>query len=82
MNAILIDISTCDGCGGCVKKCPKNVLSLIELTDDEIKELSFWARLTVKMKGRQKASVQFPDSCNQCGICRKKCHLRAIKMTE
>jgi len=82
MNKVRINSKKCDGCGTCVKRCPEGVLVLKELSDDEITQLSFGERLTVRWKGRMRAFVQFPELCIGCEVCKKSCHLRAITISE
>jgi ferredoxin len=80
MDKASINRKKCDGCTACIKKCPKEILILTELSDDEIAQLSFGERLTVRWKGRMRAFMQSPELCTGCGVCKKCCHLRAITM--
>lgn len=80
MEKIIINHSSCEGCGTCVQMCPQNALALIELTDAEVLKLPFMGRLKTRFKGKQKAILQNPESCIECGTCKDNCHERAIKM--
>lgn len=74
---VIVDKSSCDGCGNCVETCPQSAINLIMLSDEEIKKLSFKGRLKVKIKGNNKADIN-PDLCTSCGLCIKQCHEFAI----
>lgn len=75
---IVIDESSCDGCGSCLETCPHSALTLKILSEEEIQNLSFKGRLKVKIKGNKKAYVSNYDLCTACGLCIKQCHEFAI----
>lgn len=79
---IMINESSCDGCGTCVATCPKDALALKTLTDEEIKQMSFKGRLKVRIKGNEKAYVKNYDACTTCNLCLKQCHEMAIYKME
>ena len=74
---IVIDKVSCDGCGTCVEACPHSALALKTLSDEDVKNLPFKGRLKVKIKGNQKAFVNY-DLCTTCGLCLKQCHEFAV----
>lgn len=74
---ISVDVSSCDGCGVCAKVCPQSAIRIITLANEEIKNLSFKGRLKVKIKGKDKATIN-NDLCTACGLCMKQCHEFAI----
>lgn len=74
---IVVDKTSCDGCGNCIETCPQSAIELIELSDKEVKKLSFKGRLKVKIKGANKANIN-PDRCITCGLCMQQCHEFAI----
>ncbi|QZT37079.1 4Fe-4S binding protein [Halosquirtibacter xylanolyticus] len=77
-NGILtIDQNSCDGCGVCVQKCPFDAMTIIELSREQIEQLSFKGRLKVRIKGANKAFVD-DHLCTVCGACMKTCHEFAI----
>jgi NAD-dependent dihydropyrimidine dehydrogenase PreA subunit len=75
---IIINKSSCDGCGVCVDTCPNNVISLKDLSEFEIAGLSFKGRIKVKIKGKRKAYVNNLKSCTSCRLCENSCHEFAI----
>lgn len=77
---VKVDEVSCDGCGDCIEKCPFDALSMITLTDKEVKALPFKGRLKVMVKGSDKAIIN-QDLCTACGICMKNCHEFAIHKT-
>jgi formate hydrogenlyase subunit 6/NADH:ubiquinone oxidoreductase subunit I len=77
---IRINKMACDGCGVCVAVCPNNVLTLKDISDEEIAALSFIGKLYVRMKGRTKSYVNDSSACIACSLCARKCHERAIKV--
>lgn len=74
---VVIDETSCDGCGDCVDKCPHSAIHIKALSDKEVKNLSFKGRLKVMIKGNNKAIIN-PDLCTTCGACMKHCHEFAI----
>ncbi len=77
---VIIDKSSCDGCGVCVNNCPNKVLILKDISDKELTDLSFKGKLKVAFKGKKKAYVCHLDSCIFCGLCEKNCHEFAIQV--
>jgi len=77
---IKIDKSSCDGCGKCAVICPNKVISLQDLSDSEMSELSFKGKVKVLFKGRRKAYVQHLNACTSCRLCEKNCHESAIQV--
>ncbi|MDR3182621.1 MAG: 4Fe-4S dicluster domain-containing protein [Planctomycetaceae bacterium] len=78
---IRIDKSACDGCGVCVKKCPKNVFILKDISDEEIADLSFMGKLKVRFR-RKKSYVNDYNLCISCKLCERSCHKFAIQVGE
>lgn len=74
---IVVDESSCDGCGSCIETCPHSALALKTLSEEEIQNLSFKGRLKVKIKGNKKAYLNY-DLCTTCGLCMKQCHEFAV----
>ncbi len=75
-----INPNACDGCGVCIDICPAQVFEMVELSKEEINELSFFGRLKVRIKGNVKSQVVHPESCIECGKCVSACHERAISL--
>lgn len=78
---IVIDKSSCDGCGNCIDICPKSAINIITLSDEQIKRMSFKGKLKVKIKGRKRANIN-SDLCISCSLCMKQCHEFAIHKTQ
>ena len=76
-GVVVVDESSCDGCGNCVDACPQWAIYMKILSEEEIKNLSFKGRLKVKIKGSSKAYIN-ADLCIACGLCMKQCHEFAI----
>lgn len=74
---VLINETSCDGCGDCVEVCPHSAIHMKILSTEEVKKLSFKGRLKVRVKGSEKAYID-QDLCVSCGICMKECHEFAI----
>jgi len=74
---VIVDENSCDGCGDCINTCPHDAISMNELSDKEVKNLSLKGRLKVRIKGKNKAVIDH-DVCTACGLCMKKCHEFAI----
>uniref|UniRef100_A0A7C4XC00 4Fe-4S dicluster domain-containing protein n=1 Tax=candidate division WOR-3 bacterium TaxID=2052148 RepID=A0A7C4XC00_UNCW3 len=65
----VIDSNRCDGCGICIKECPKGILKLIPCS-----QLVYPACSLVLNKKVEICKA----GCNGCGICIESCPLRAI----
>lgn len=78
---VVVDESSCDGCGGCIDTCPQSAITMKTLSEKEIKQLSFKGRLKVKIKGSSKANINL-DLCTGCGLCMEQCHEFAIHKVE
>lgn len=76
-GVVVVDISSCDGCGSCVDTCPQTAISIITLSRGQIKDLPFKGRLKVRLKGANKAFIN-PELCVACGKCMLQCHEFAI----
>ncbi|MDC1107095.1 4Fe-4S binding protein [Prolixibacteraceae bacterium] len=74
---IIVDHSSCDGCGICVQVCPLGAVSLKKITKDQVEQLSFKGRLKVRIKGPSKAFVDHLV-CVECGVCVRACHELAM----
>lgn len=75
---VSVNFNACDGCGMCVQVCPSEVFTMRELIVEEVRELSFFGRLKVRIKGNVKSEVVAPDACLLCGKCADNCHEKAI----
>ena len=78
---MIVDESSCDGCGHCIGTCPQSAINMKTLSADDVKNLSFKGRLKVRIKGKQKAAIN-PEVCTSCGLCMKQCHEIAIHKVE
>lgn len=76
-GVVVVDETSCDGCGACVETCPHSAIEIITLSDEQFKKLPFKGRLKVKIKGNEKAFIN-QDLCTACGLCMKQCHEFAI----
>ena len=76
-GVVVVDETSCDGCGDCIDTCPKSAIQIKILSKPEIQKLSFKGRLKVWIKGDKKASINH-DLCIACGLCIKQCHEFAI----
>ena len=76
-GVVVVDESSCDGCGNCVVTCPHSAIEIVTLNDDQVQKLSFKGRLKVKVKGAEKAYID-QNICTACGKCMKQCHEFAI----
>lgn len=74
---VTVDETSCDGCGVCVDICPQSAIQIKNLSEKEVKKMSFKGRLKVKIKGNNKAYIN-SDVCTTCGLCMKQCHEFAI----
>ena len=74
---VVVDESSCDGCGNCVDTCPHSAIHIKTLSEKEIQKLSFKGRLKVRIKGSSKANIII-ELCTTCGLCMKQCHEFAI----
>ena len=79
---VTVNHNSCDGCGVCAEVCPTDVFEMKDITDEQIRSLSFFGRLKVRVKGKKKSYVVSPDACIACGTCVKQCHERAISLHE
>jgi len=77
---VSVNLNACDGCSQCSSICPTEVFEMIELSSEEVKELSFLGRLKVRIKGNIKSHVANPEACIACGKCASSCHERAISI--
>ncbi len=76
-GVVMVDETSCDGCGDCINTCPQSAIHIKTLSIEEIKVLPFKGRLKVMAKGARKAYIN-PDLCTSCGLCMKQCHEFAI----
>ncbi|QZE14801.1 4Fe-4S binding protein [Halosquirtibacter laminarini] len=74
---IAVNIASCDGCRNCITYCPKDAISIREITTEEKKDLPLKGRIKVKIKGPNKAFID-TTRCIVCGICMEQCHEYAI----
>lgn len=77
-----INWNKCESDGICVEKCPHDVLEMIEITQSQYSELSFFGKLRIKAHGKRKAASVNPENCQVCGICVKVCPHKAIKLVQ
>ncbi len=68
-----IDESKCTGCGACVRKCPKQIISLVPLKSE------VFVKCSNTDKGAA-ANKECKNSCIGCKICEKNCPNQAIKV--
>ncbi len=80
-GVVVVDESSCDGCGSCVNVCPQSAIDIIVLTSEQIRKLPFKGRLKVMIKSSNKASINL-ELCTTCGLCMKQCHEFAIHKVE
>lgn len=76
-GVVVVDNSSCDGCGSCVDTCPHSAIRIITLSNGQVKDLPFKGRLKVRFKGADKAFIN-PAICTACGKCMMQCHEFAI----
>ena len=76
-GVMLVDTTSCDGCGNCIDSCPHSAISTVTLSNEQVKDLPFKGRLKVRLKGANKAFIH-PGLCTACGRCMKQCHEFAI----
>jgi|UniRef100_A0A7V3RI80 ferredoxin len=69
----VIDPNLCDGCGICVKECPRNVLELISRS-----QLVYLACKSLDIEQEVKGYCR--SGCTGCGICRDVCPYGAIRI--
>lgn len=74
---VVVDKSSCDGCGRCIEICPQSAIKLLVLSAEDIKKLSWKGWLKMKIKGKKRADIN-TDLCIACGLCMKQCHEVAI----
>jgi NAD-dependent dihydropyrimidine dehydrogenase PreA subunit len=79
-DLVHVNMNSCDGCGVCAEVCPNDVFEMILLSDDDIKELSFFGKLKVRIRGNTKSYAANPGNCTTCGECVSNCHERAISV--
>lgn len=76
----IINLNKCESDGSCVNVCPKNVLAMKDISNEEYNGLSFIGKLKTKAHGKIKAYAINPDECRACGECVKICPEKAIKL--
>lgn len=76
----VIDFNSCETKGLCGAVCPHGVLDMMPISDEELKALSFFAKLKTRVNGREKAYVVDASLCNGCGLCVAACPEKAIKL--
>lgn len=76
-GVVVVNESSCDGCGDCIDTCPHSAIRMKILSEKEIQKLSFKGRLKVKIKEGSKANINL-DLCTACGLCVQECHEFAI----
>jgi len=74
MSSVIIDRNRCEGKADCLA-CPEDVL---ELREADFAELSWVARLKVRVHGGKQAVVVAPEKCTGCGLCVQVCPENAI----
>jgi len=65
-SEVVIDEGLCQGCGYCVKFCPRQCL---KITGDKF-----------NTQGQLLPSFVKPDECNTCGFCAMLCPVSAIEV--
>lgn len=80
ITPVFVNLNVCDGCGLCAEICPSQVFEMKKITVKEIKTLSFFGRLKVRIKGNVKSYVATPDECISCSKCASSCHEHAITL--
>jgi NAD-dependent dihydropyrimidine dehydrogenase PreA subunit len=81
---IAIDQETCTGCGLCVKRCPMEAITLVDIPDARGRKTMVvddkgHARELVNKTG--KVSTANTDLCIGCGVCAYKCPSKSLKLT-
>ena len=74
----VIDRGRCEGKGDCQRRCPYAVFALRALTAEETAEMSWLARLRLRVHGGKQAFVVDGDACRACGECVASCPEDAI----
>ena len=80
---VTVSLSTCTGCGLCVKRCPMKAFHLIEAPSAKGRKIKVMGR-----DGRQrnltnktgKVSELDPARCIGCGVCAYKCRSRSLTL--
>lgn len=68
-----IDKTVCEGCGLCVKSCPKKIIGLIP------KNAKIYVACSAECKGKE-SMENCKNSCISCGLCVRNCPNGAIEM--
>jgi electron transport complex protein RnfB len=71
---LAVDRSKCTGCSLCVKKCPKNVIAVMNRENKVHVVCS-------SIQGPKLVAKSCSVGCIACGLCVKKCHQKAITIT-
>ena len=74
-DVAVIDSSLCEGCGVCVKACPKKLIEFIP------KSAKIYVACSSKCKGKEVMN-SCKVGCIGCGLCAKTCPHGAITMTD
>jgi ferredoxin len=69
----IVDKDLCEGCGACVRACPKKLIELIP------KRAKVYVACSTKCVGKT-AMANCKSSCIGCGLCAKNCPENAITM--
>ena len=74
MPTVIVDRNRCEGKADCLA-CPQDVF---EMREADLADLSWVARLRVRVHGGKQAVVVAPENCTACGLCVQVCPENAI----
>lgn len=75
-----VDRARCEGKAACVEVCPYGVFTVGTIDEAEFRALPFFARLKLRVHGKQTAFTPKADACQACGKCVAACPERAISL--
>lgn len=76
----VVDRRRCEGKAKCVAVCPYGVFRVGTIAEDEYRALPFFARLKLRVHGKQTAFTPNADACRACGLCVAACPEDALSL--